>query len=586
MHEDPRTDEQLVVAAQKGSRDDFAVLYQRYFDPIYDYLVRLTRSREMAADIAQDTFIRAMQKISQLEHPAAFKGWIYRIARSQALNRLEREKRSVATAPIENDDVLNPLLTQIDTDRLGSPMVAAEIEEVAGLVWEAAEGLDERTYTVLDLTVRHGFDSAEIADVMGVSNANAYTMVSRMKDRVEAVIGAYVMARSTHHDCADLRAVVQGADLPPMTPELAKSVNRHVDECDVCDSKRRNLVAPSNIMAAFAAVAPPEGLAAEVWQGIEEGWATEGPRPPRGRLRRRAGVLGALVTLVTVVALARAVPVADPEPVPENAVQTTESSVTQTSLGQDDGTALAVAEEPEPTTSSAATTIASTTTIAATTTTEAPATTTTTRTTPTTTTQTTQPTTTTTSSPPANQAPVVSITAPPGGAQSCVGDPITFSGTVSDPEGELIPLESIVWRSSLDGELGRGRTVTATPSAGLHTITLTAEDSGSAIGSTGTTIEVLTGACNTPPTVTILSPIDGAILTSPVRGEATVTDDLDTGLVVTWTSSFDGFLATSNSASFTLTGGCLAPLVHVLTASVTDSGGATGSASVTISVGC
>ena len=170
MLTDTRTDEQLVVAAQQSSRDDFAGLYERYFDPIYDYLVRLTRNRELAADLAQDTFVRAMQKIGQLEEPGAFKGWIYRIARSQALNRLEREKRSIATAPLEDDGAgLNPLLTQIDTDRLTSPMVAAEIEELAALVWEAAEGLDERTYSVLDLTVRHGLDSAEIAQAMGVT---------------------------------------------------------------------------------------------------------------------------------------------------------------------------------------------------------------------------------------------------------------------------------------------------------------------------------------------------------------------------------------------------------------------------------
>ena len=129
MQTDVRTDEQLVVAAKRGSRDDFAALYDRYVDPIYDYLVRLTRSRELAADIAQDTFIRAMQKIDQLDQPGAFKGWIYRIARSQALNQLEREGRSVAMAPMDGEtEGLNPLLSQIDPDRLTSPAVVAEIE--------------------------------------------------------------------------------------------------------------------------------------------------------------------------------------------------------------------------------------------------------------------------------------------------------------------------------------------------------------------------------------------------------------------------------------------------------------------------
>ena len=106
-------------------------------------------------------------------------------------------------------------------------------------------------------------------------------MVSRMKDRVEVVIGAYVMARRTNQDCDDLKVIVQGVDLPPMTAELARSINRHVEQCEVCERHRAKLIAPANVMAAFAAVPVPEGLAAEVWSEIEARWDSEGPRRPR-----------------------------------------------------------------------------------------------------------------------------------------------------------------------------------------------------------------------------------------------------------------------------------------------------------------
>ena len=88
--------------------------------------------------------------------------------------------------------------------------------------------------------------------------------------------------------------------------------------------------------------------------------------------------------------------------------------------------------------------------------------------------------------------------------------------------------------------------------------------------------------------VTIVRPADGTNIPSTERTAtvgvlATVTDDFDIGLVVIWTSSVDGSLITANTASLILSAGCQ---THILTASVTDSDKATGSASVTITVGC
>ena len=584
MSTDVRTEEQLVVAAALGSRDDFAVLYERYFDPIYDYLIRLTRNRELAADLVQDTFIRAMQKLDQLEQPAAFRGWIYRIARSQALNRLKRERRSVATAPLEEEGTgLNPLMSQIDPDRLSSPMVAAEIEEVAALVWEAAEALDERTYTVLDLTVRHGFDSAEIAAVLDVSPGNAYTIVSRMKDRVEAVIGAYVMARKTDQNCPELRVLVHGVELPPMTSELAKSINRHVSTCDECGARLRKMVAPANVMAAFAAVAAPNGLAADIWNELDGRWDTDGPKRSRRRWVTQTGILAALLLTATIVGVARTTPVADPQFVDVLSQAIDQPTTTTQPAGERYEIGIGVGAIAASTT----TTVAPGGAPATTTVTSDPATTTPRTVGTTTTTTTVAPTTTM----PPNQAPVVATLVPRVGAESCIGDTIRFMGSVNDPEGTSVPLESILWSSSIDGELGRGVSITTAPSEGAHTITFSAENSQGAIGIATTTIEILgarVGDCAQAPVVTIVRPVDGTNFVSTARvamigALATVADDFDSGLVVTWTSNVDGFLATGNTSSLILTAGCT---THVLTASATDSDGATGSATVTITVGC
>jgi len=89
---------------------------------------------------------------------------------------------------------------------------------------------------------------------------------------------------------------------------------------------------------------------------------------------------------------------------------------------------------------------------------------------------------------------------------------------------------------------------------------------------------------NDPPTVSITSPVDGSTFDSGAtitfQGTATDPEEGDLSASLVWTSSKDGPIGTGGSFSATLSDG-----THTITASVTDSGGATGSASVSITVG-
>lgn len=228
--------------------------------------------------MAQESFLRAMERLDQLADPAKFKPWLFSIAHNQALNRLERQKHIVGPPPAEfgegeEDEMLDPLLRQVDPDRLVDPAQAAEMRETSALVWEAAESLDRRTYAVLDLHVRQGLDSAEIAEALGVSKGNAYTMLNRMKKSLEEAIGAFVLARRGSRDCIALERLVAGFAIPPVTVEARKAIDKHVRRCEVCTRTKRRLVSPLELLGAFAAVPVPLGLKEGVWGSLEVKWA-------------------------------------------------------------------------------------------------------------------------------------------------------------------------------------------------------------------------------------------------------------------------------------------------------------------------
>jgi hypothetical protein len=127
---DQLPDSALVELAKAGDQQAFADLYTRWFDPVYDFAARMMRNRDEAADVAQDTFLRAMNALGGLQKGASFKSWIFTIARNTALNRIQKSGRTRPLA-YEGDDGEEFSLDVVDTDRFGSPEEAAEANAVA-----------------------------------------------------------------------------------------------------------------------------------------------------------------------------------------------------------------------------------------------------------------------------------------------------------------------------------------------------------------------------------------------------------------------------------------------------------------------
>jgi PKD repeat protein len=184
-----------------------------------------------------------------------------------------------------------------------------------------------------------------------------------------------------------------------------------------------------------------------------------------------------------------------------------------------------------------------------------------------------------------NQPPTASITSPAAGSSSVQGTTVSFGGTGSDPEDGSLSGASLVWTSSLDGQIGTGTSFSKTNlSVGTHTITLTATDSKGAIGTASRSITV-TAPVNQSPSANITAPAAGSssVQGTTVSFAGTGSDPEDgslSGASLVWTSSLDGQIGTGTSFSKTN----LSVGTHTITLTVTDSKGATGTTSRSITV--
>jgi len=177
----------------------------------------------------------------------------------------------------------------------------------------------------------------------------------------------------------------------------------------------------------------------------------------------------------------------------------------------------------------------------------------------------------------------VTISSPANGASYASGASITFSRSVSDTQdGNLT--STLVWRSSIDGQIGVGGSFTRTLTSGTHSITATSTDSGGMVTQRVVSITVAAAPpTNTAPSVTISSPANGtnyaAGASVTFTGSASDTQDGNLTSSIVWRSNVDGQLGTGGSLTRTLTSG-----THTITATVSDSGALTAQQSVNVNV--
>jgi len=82
----------IIQGCRAGNRDAQRALYELFADRIYSLLRRITRDEHAAFDLAQDTFMRAFERIGEFEGRSGLGTWLYRIATNQALQWLRKRR--------------------------------------------------------------------------------------------------------------------------------------------------------------------------------------------------------------------------------------------------------------------------------------------------------------------------------------------------------------------------------------------------------------------------------------------------------------------------------------------------------------
>lgn len=104
------TDEQLVRAYAQGNNEAFDCLLRRHQEKTFNYILRVVKNEDIANDIFQETFVKAILTIKQGRYTenGKFPAWISRIAHNLIIDYYRQEKsENMQSTDVEDLDVLN-----------------------------------------------------------------------------------------------------------------------------------------------------------------------------------------------------------------------------------------------------------------------------------------------------------------------------------------------------------------------------------------------------------------------------------------------------------------------------------------------
>lgn len=170
------TDADLMEKAAAGDRGAFRLIVERYKQPIYNFFLRSTGSREDAEDLLQNLFMALFGSARRYRKTASFKTYIYRIASNMLVSYYRRSRDVVS---IDDRDQEGGSYEFPDTSPEADPLKRAELSQLEEGFGKALGELPAETAAALELRVRSGFSYREIAEIMDKSVSAVESMIFR-----------------------------------------------------------------------------------------------------------------------------------------------------------------------------------------------------------------------------------------------------------------------------------------------------------------------------------------------------------------------------------------------------------------------
>ena len=167
---------EIIKGCIKRKRKSQKELYQMFYAYGMSITLRYAESREQAAEILNDAFMKVFTNIKSYDMSRPFKPWLRKIIVNTAINNFHKNKNSI------QEEELGPVKAQIGRDE--SVISGITYKEIIEMVQQ----LTPAYRTVFNLYVIEGFKHEEIANILDIAVGTSKSNLSKAKKNLQSIL--------------------------------------------------------------------------------------------------------------------------------------------------------------------------------------------------------------------------------------------------------------------------------------------------------------------------------------------------------------------------------------------------------------
>ncbi len=186
------TDQEVVQRARAGREDAYRELLRRYQHPVFSLIYRMVRDRELAEDLAQETFVKVLNALDTYRPEFKFSSWIFKIANNATIDHLRR--RQLDTLSLEgapeatSPDRVEATALQL-SDKAETPLQELEARELGSAIERAIAKLRPEYRACIILRHIEDRPYEEIAEILDLPLGTVKTYLHRARAELKGILG-------------------------------------------------------------------------------------------------------------------------------------------------------------------------------------------------------------------------------------------------------------------------------------------------------------------------------------------------------------------------------------------------------------
>jgi RNA polymerase sigma-70 factor (ECF subfamily) len=167
----------LVERCRLGDRRAQAEIYKRYSKAMFNASLRITGNYAEAEDVLQEAFLSAFRELHSYKGDSSFGSWLKRIVINKSINCLRNRRLQLVPLGEQHDAAAGPDSTDYAAD-------GDETHWRADVVRRCVQELPDGYRVVLTLYLLEGYDHAEIAGILGITESTSKSQYSRARKKL------------------------------------------------------------------------------------------------------------------------------------------------------------------------------------------------------------------------------------------------------------------------------------------------------------------------------------------------------------------------------------------------------------------